>query len=299
MTTSSPAGPFVVINPNSGHCSPEDVRRAIESHFQVAAEIFELVEGVDLAAAVKDAVARGRRPIIAAGGDGTVSAVADILAGTGVPLGILPLGTANVLARDLNLPLDLQAGCALLAGVTAERSVDTMCINGRSYLTQVGVGLDSLMIRDTTTVDKRRFGRVAYLWTAVARWAGFKRRTFTIGIDGKTLTIKGVQVVVANSGILGEPPYRWGPDVALDDGRVDVCLVDVWNAADTVRLIWHVARGQHKQNSHLKYWKAAREVTIDARPSLPVQADGEVVGETPVRIEVNAGALRVLVAGPA
>jgi diacylglycerol kinase (ATP) len=214
-------------------------------------------------------------------------------------MGILPLGTANVLARYLNLPMDLPAACALLAGDTAERAVDAMRINGHSYLTQVGVGLDSLMIRDTETAQKRRFGRLAYLWTAVSRWAGFKRRTFTLGVDGQTSTIKGVQVVVANSGILGEPPYRWGPDVALDDGRVDVCSVDVWTAADTLALAWHVARGQHKRNRHLKYWKAAREVTIDAKPPLPVQADGEVVGETPVRIEVFAGAVRVLVAPPA
>jgi diacylglycerol kinase (ATP) len=299
MSSSSPAAPFVVLNPNSGQCSPEDVRRAVETHFEVEPEIFELVKGADLARGVRDAIARGLRPIIAAGGDGTVSAVADILAGTGVPLGILPLGTANVLARDLKLPLDLQDACALLAGPTAERAVDTMRIDGRSYLTQVGVGLDSLMIRDTETADKRRFGRIAYLWTAVSRWAGFKRRTFTIGVDGQTSTVKGVQVVVANSGILGEPPYRWGPDVALDDGRVDVCSVAVWTAADTLTLAWHVARGQHKRDRHLKYWKAAREVTIKAHPSLPVQADGEVVGETPVRIEVAAGALRVLVAPPA
>ena len=299
MTASTPAGPFVVLNPNSGQCSPEDVRRAIESHFRVEAEIFELVEGADLASAVRDAVARGRRPIVAAGGDGTVSAVANILAGTGVPLGILPLGTANVLARDLNLPLDLQAACALLVGPTSERPVDAMRIDGRNYLTQVGVGLDSLMIRDTATVDKRRFGRFAYLCTAVARWGGFKRRSFTIGVDGQTSTVKGVQVVVANSGMLGEPPYRWGPDVALDDGRVDVCSVAVWTVADTLTLAWHVICGQHKRDRHLKYWTAAREVTIDARPPLPVQADGEVVGETPVRIEVVAGALRLLVAVPA
>src|SRR5690606_31252171 len=121
-----------------------------------------------------EAIDAGAQLVIAAGGDGTVSAVADGLIGSDVPMGILPLGTANVLARELGLPLDPDATCAVLASSRETATLDVMRVGGRPFFTQVGVGLDSLMIRDTDTEAKQRLGRLAYLWTAAERLAGFQ-----------------------------------------------------------------------------------------------------------------------------
>ena len=147
-----------------------------------ACRVCEPAPGESLFEQVRDAVASGCDLVVAAGGDGTVSAVADALAGGQVPLGIVPLGTANVLAGELGIPFDLDLACALLAGDHAFAKIDAMELRGKHYVTQVGVGLDAEMIRDTPDEHKRRFGRVAYLWTAAARLLGARSRRFTLTV---------------------------------------------------------------------------------------------------------------------
>jgi diacylglycerol kinase (ATP) len=298
--------PFAVLNPRSGSCSVADVRRAIKAEMSPSGvEIHEVVEGDDVRAIVRSAVGRGCDPIIAAGGDGTVSTVADVLVGTEVHLVVFPLGTANVLARELGIPVELEGACRLgsshihremVAG--REHSVtqiDAMKIDGRHYLTQVGVGIDSLMIRDTGTEQKRRFGRLAYLSTAASRLLGFRPRRFWITIDDATLELKATQVVVANTGMMGHNAFRWGPDIRPDDGRLDVCIVKARTIVDYLGLLWHVLRGSHKRSPNVRYEVASRSVVIEAKHPLPVQADGEILGKTPVRIEVVPLALKVVV----
>ena len=227
--------------------------------------------------------------MIAAGGDGTVSAVADALAGSGTPMGILPMGTANVLARELEIPLDVDAAARLLVDDHDVVAIDAMRVGGRHYLTQVGVGLDALMIRDTPTEQKRRFGKLAYLWSAAKHLVGFQPRRFTLEIDGKTIKRSASQVVVANVGTLGQPPFRWGPDIRVDDGTLDVFVSKARTLLHYLRLAWHVVTRQHKADPNVRYYQARRSVAIATRRPVPVQADGEVIGETPVTRRGRAG----------
>ena len=291
---------FAVLNPRSGSCTVADVRLAIEDQMGSAdVEVHEVAEGDDVRALVRSAVDRGCDPIIAAGGDGTVSTVADVLVGTEARLIVFPLGTANVLARELGIPVELDGACRLGASHLLEgievRRIDVMKIEGRHYLTQVGVGIDSLMIRDTNTEHKRRFGRLAYMWTAMAQLVGFHPRRFTITVDDRAIVVKASQVLVANTGMMGQDPLRWGPDIRPDDGRLDVCIVRARSLAHYAGLLWHVFRASHKESPHVLYEVAARSVVIDAKHPLPVQADGEILGSTPVRIEVVPLALKVVV----
>jgi len=298
---------LVILNPQAGSCTADDVRQALGRHFPCeddACAVIETTGGEDLGGVARKAGADGRDLVIAAGGDGTVSAVAAGLVGSATPLGLIPLGTANVLARELGIPVDLEGACALLAGPHATRGIDAMRVGDRHFYTQVGVGVDALMIRDTKVEHKRRFGRAAYLWTALTRLVGFQPRRFTLTVDGREERIRASQVVVANVGTLGQPPFRWGPDIHLDDGRIEVCVVRARTAPDYLRLAWHVVRGQHEHDPGVRYLEARRSVSIQTRHPLPVQADGEVIGETPVEIAVVPGAVRVVVpaggaAGPA
>jgi YegS/Rv2252/BmrU family lipid kinase len=233
--------------------------------------------------------------VVAAGGDGTVSAVAEGLVGTETPLGIIPLGTANVLARELGIPVELEGAVRLLAGAHGVTSIDAMKVGEKHYFTQVGIGIDAMMIRDTRREDKRRFGRIAYIWTALTRLLGFQPRRFLITADDRQELHRASQVVIANSGILGQPPFRWGPDIEIDDGRLDVCIVRARTLLNYVTLGWHVVRGQHRQSTNVRYLRARRQIDIETRRPLPVQADGEIIGETPMRVEVVAAAVRVIV----
>jgi YegS/Rv2252/BmrU family lipid kinase len=293
---------FVVLNPNSGSFAGE-IREILCRHFgdeqSGNCRIHLLDAGQDVKLLVKEAIEGGARLVIAAGGDGTVAAVADGLIGSDVPLGILPLGTANVLARELGLPLEPDEACALLASSQETATLDVMRVGGRPFFTQVGVGLDSLMIRDTDTGSKQRLGRLAYLWTGAVRLAGFQPRRFLIRIDDHgDRQMRASQVLVANVGTLGQPPFQWGPGIRPDDGELTVCVLRARSVLAYLRLALSVARGAQKADPSTRYFKVKNRVRIGmtrASSPLPVQADGEIIGQTPVDIELLAGAVRVVV----
>ncbi len=291
---------FVVLNPKSGTCDPSEARRCLEKHLAVDSAVCRIHEpsrDESLKDRIREEIGQGADLVVAAGGDGTVSAVADVLAalGTHVPLGIIPLGTANVLAGELGIPTGLEDACALLAGPHALSKIDAMIVAGAHYVTQVGIGLDALMIRDTSTRDKKRFGRLAYLWTAATRLVGFQPRHFSIAVDGSLSRVRASQVIVANSGTLGTKPFRWGPDILPDDGVLNVCVIRSRTVFDLMVLGWHVVRGKHREARNVTYQTARKEITIATKRPLPVQADGEIVGETPVTVRLAAGAIRVVV----
>jgi diacylglycerol kinase (ATP) len=290
---------FVVLNPMAGSCTANDVREALDRHFAPLAEyeIYETtgLDDEDVVAVVRAAVGRGFTLFVAAGGDGTVSDVAEGLLGTNLPIGVIPVGTANVFARELGLPLDLEGACATMAGPHTTTSVDAMQVGEKLYVLQIGIGIDSLMIRDTEREAKRRFGRAAYIWTAFTRLIGFQPVRFTIVADGQRSRPRASQVLVANGGVLGIAPLRWGPHIRPDDGQVDVCVVSARTALDYAGLAWHTLIGQQRRDRNVRYYAARHSVAISADQPLPIQADGEIIGETPVHVRVIPQAVRVIV----
>lgn len=289
---------FVVLNPMAGSSVADDVRAALERSFgDTNVDIYETTgdEGENIGELVRAAADRGARLVVAAGGDGTVSDVAEGLIGSDVPLGIIPVGTANVFARELELPLTLDDACALMAGDHATSPVDAMKVGEKYFVLQIGIGIDSLMIRDTDRQAKRRFGRAAYIWTMLTRLFGYQPLRFTIVADGKRLRPRASQVLVANGGVLGVPPFRWGPHITPNDGRIDVCIVSARTLLDYVGLIWHTVLGQQRRDRNVRYLAATSSISISADQPLPVQADGEIVGDTPLQIQVVPHAVQVIV----
>jgi YegS/Rv2252/BmrU family lipid kinase len=233
--------------------------------------------------------------VVAAGGDGTVSAVAGGLVGTDVPLGILPLGTGNILARELNVPIDLDAACGLIAGAHGLTAVDALRARGRYFFTHVGVGVDALMIRDTSKEQKKRFGRMAYMWTAVKRLVGFEPRRFSIRLEGeRARRVHACEVLVANCRTLGQKPLSWGPHIRLDDGKADICIVKARTLLEYLKVTVAMLRGRHRESPIVSYLEVTSAVEISSSRALPVQADGEIIGETPITVEVVPGAVRIM-----
>jgi YegS/Rv2252/BmrU family lipid kinase len=288
---------FVVLNPVAGSCIATDVRQTLEQHFEGQCEIYETTgsESENVTEVTRAALARNFSMIIAIGGDGTVSDVAEALIDTDVPLGIIPAGTANVFARELELPLDLEGACTMLAGQHGTTSVDAMQVGEKYFVLQIGIGIDSLMIRDTARQAKRRFGRAAYLWTAFTRLIGYQPERFTIMVDGKRSRPRASQVLIANGGVLGIPPLRWGPHIRPDDGRIDVCIISARTAVDYIGLAWHTLMSQQRRDRNVRYLSAKQSILVSADHPLPVQADGEIIGETPLHVRVVPDALRVIV----
>lgn len=262
----------------------------------------------DLGPGELEAAARGcSGRVIAAGGDGTVGAVADALIRAGasasaggaapVPLGIVPLGTANVLARELGLPMDWEGAAEVAMESSGRRRIDAIRCGpgGRHLLTQAGMGVDAEMIRATRAEEKRRLGRWAYILRAISGMGRARSRRFRIAIDGGAAeTARATQVLIANCGTLGQRGFQWGPDIALDDGVMDVCAILARGWGDYLAVALDFALGRTRENPRVRYWKARSRVEVRTRRRVSAQADGESIGTTPLTFEMRAGCLEVV-----
>lgn len=292
---------FIVLNPVAGD-SDAQLDRPFQRHFAAAGwtcEIHATTEEERIADVVRAAADRTGDSVdlfVAAGGDGTVSGVAGGVAGTNVRMGIVPLGTANTLARELGIPLAMQPALDLLTSEHDVMEMDAMAVGQRFFVLNVSVGISGLMMRDTARADKRRFGRAAYVWTGLKKLFGYQPHTFALTIDDEDERfVRAAEIAVVNSGALGDPSLRWDPRVELDDGRIDVCVVRARSVLDYLALAVAVVLGRHEEEPGIRHHIAERRVAIDAGSDLPVQADGEFLGEPPVKVAVVAGAVRMVV----
>jgi len=290
---------FVVLNPVAGNSDPSLIRNAVERRLGGRGwtyKVYETTGRERIAEIVRAALKRGFEVVIAAGGDGTVSGVAGGLVHTGIPLGIIPAGTGNALARDLGIPLDLEEALNLLVGEHETRTIgiDAMQVGDRFFILNLGVGISALAVRGTGHTEKRRLGRIAYVWAGLLEFLGFQPQRFTIAVDDRSCRFRASEVMVLNSGGLGNPYVRWGPQVRPDDGQLDVYVVRARTAPDYLRLGWNMLLGQQKNDPSLQSLRAERSVTIRANRRLPVQGDGDLMGQTPVQVKVVPGAVRVI-----
>jgi YegS/Rv2252/BmrU family lipid kinase len=288
---------LIVLNPVAGQSQVETIRGLLEQTLAPHSRRFEIYETTgrdDLRHVVAAADLQPGDLVAAAGGDGTVSQVADALVGRDLVLGILPLGTANVLALELGVPGNLVEAVNLLNGDYELRALDAMRVGDRHFVLQIGVGLDSLMIRDTEREAKRRLGRLAYLMTLAHAFRRIRPGRMTILVDDRRLRPRTQQVVVANGGTLGTPPLRWGPNIAPDDGVLDVCIWNTWTPIHYLRWLWRLVRRRPRQPV-ISVVPARRQVVISADRPLPIQADGEIIGTTPVQIALVPRAVKTVV----
>lgn len=288
---------FAVLNPVAGHNAPGLTRQALIEHCAAwgwPVEIYETTPSEAPAQRVRAAVQRGATLCLAAGGDGTVSATAAGLLGTTVPLGILPLGTGNVLARELRLPLDLEGALRLLHSPHQVRQLDAMRAFDRIFLLNVSVGFSALAMADTHPAEKRRFGRLAYVWTGLRRILGAQPYRFILQIDGHTFRLRASEVAIPNASTIGLAQLNWGDHIKVDDGHVDVCIIRARRLGDFLRLAWRATRRQQRHDPAFRSIPARRAIAIQANVILPVQGDGEVIGQTPLQIEVMPAAVAVI-----
>ena len=288
---------FIVLNPAAGKNAEAPIGESIGRYFasfQIECEIYETLKEDKPGDIVR---ARLKNPIdmvVAAGGDGTVSAVIDGLAGSSVPLGIIPAGTANLIARELNVPLEMKDAIALIASEHKFRKIDAMRIGQRLYVLNISLGISASVISGTTPKNKSRFGRIAYLPTAILKIFTFRRRYLSVAVDGKALNYRAIEVEILNCGILGNVLYPMGPDIRIDDGHLDIWIMSLETLLDYPRYLLAMIIGRPPK--HLSHFiNAEKSVSIKSIVPLPVQADGDIIGTTPIEVEVLSGALTVLV----
>jgi diacylglycerol kinase family enzyme len=175
------------------------------------------------------------------------------------------------------------------------RRIDAMHVDGDFFVLNVSVGLTGIVMRDTRREDKRRFGRAAYVWTGLRKLLGYQPHRFVIAIDGESRAVRASEVVIANSGAAGDPSLRWGPEVRLDDGQLDVHIIRTRSAIDYLRLAGAVLLGRQRQDPTIRHFIARKKAAVTYAPSLPVQGDGEFIGWPPVEVEIVPQAIQVVV----
>ena len=247
----------------------------------------------------RQAVAEGCSIVIAAGGDGTVSEVANGLARSEVALGMFPIGTTNVWALQMGIPPLWplrQHSLFEAAKVLAEghiRRVDLGQINSRYFLLWAGIGLDAKITEEVEPEAKKRLGALAFVITSIMVAKEFAGTKVQVTIDGCEVNRRAILIVASNAqryaGIM-----RLATRARLDDGLLDVLIFKGHGFPATLRHLFSVLTSRHLRDPQIEYYQAQR-VKISAAKPLSVHADDEPFTTTPVEISVVPRALRVVV----
>jgi YegS/Rv2252/BmrU family lipid kinase len=289
---------FVVLNPVAGIVNPALLRRNIENRFyaqgwQTRFHITEKDE--NLAAIVRQEIETGADLIVAAGGDGTIAAVAAGMIHSPVPLGIIPTGTWNAIARNLMLPYNLTRAVNLMTGRHNLKRLDLMAIGNTIHAMNMGIGFSSLMVAHTGRGDKRKFGNLAYFSNAIKQVFGLQQRRYTIEADGKRYRGRAAEIFVANYGVIGLNIIESSLDIKPDDGKVDVLIMRARTVFDLPSLFWQMFIQRKKRSPKYRQLSAMGSLVIRTSPPSPVQADGELLGETPITVKVLPRCVKVIV----
>lgn len=279
----------VIINPAAGGDEPvlntlNDVFKEHDIHWDVAIT-HKRGDGQRLA---RQAVEAGVDLVAAYGGDGTQMDVAGGLAGTGTPMAILTGGTGNAKAAELGIPQDLKGAAELLCGDAYRvRQIDVGEIDGTAFLLRAGVGFEADVTARADRELKDRFGVFAYAIGIMESIARPETVDYRLTLDGEVVERTGFSLIIANGGGIGTLNLSLPYYVATDDGLLDVFVLDspLTMAASMTGLDEIVTALQHWQ---------VREVEVVATPAQRAQADGELLGETPVTATVLPRALHIV-----
>lgn len=239
----------------------------------------------------RKALAQGAEVIFVWGGDGTVQRCIDAVAGTEAALAILPAGTANLLASNLQVPADLAE--AVRAGLHGERRrLDTGSVNGEHFAVMAGAGFDARMIKDADRGMKGRFGRAAYLYAA-GRNLGAPRVRAVVEVDGRRWFKGRVSCVlvgnVANV-FSGIEVFRGAQP---DDGILEVGLVTADNPAEWARVLARVVQGRAKESPFIEVTRGMR-FRIRFGQHMPYELDGGArTTVKKLRIKVHPGSIKI------
>ena len=295
------AGPsfHVILNARAGSGHEGDDRRSLEEALAangIQATIHAVSAGQDIVAATRKALAAGAEVLVAAGGDGTVSAVASCVHGSKAAMGVLPMGTLNHFARDLGVPEKLEDAVAVLArGVRV--GVDLGEVNGRIFVNNASLGVYPDMVRDRIR-QQRRLGRGKW-WAMLWATLGTLRRSpflrLTLEIEGKEVVrCRSPFVFIGNNDYVMEG-FNIGARESLRDGRLSIYTTTRSSRLGMVGLALRALAGRLRQADDFAM-AAARHLRIDSpRRRLLVATDGEVTAmDTPLDFRLLRGALCVL-----
>jgi YegS/Rv2252/BmrU family lipid kinase len=285
-------GVAIIVNPHAGGGRADRLLPQVEAALRAQGTAFtvqrthSIEHGRELARAARDA-----GDVVAAfGGDGLVGAVAGELCGGAGTLAVLPGGRGNDFARKLGIGGDPVAACDVIAA-GRERTVDVARVDGKAYLGIASAGLDSV-VNEIALSSRLKLGSLIYAYGTVRALASWRPAHWQVVVDGEAHAFDGYSVAVANSGVFGGGMYLV-PDAQLDDGLLDVVLMDAMPKRRYLANLPRVFKGTHVDEPGLHFLRG-REVAFHADRPFRVYADGDPIAELPATVRVSPGALRVL-----
>jgi diacylglycerol kinase (ATP) len=230
--------------------------------------------------------------VIVGGGDGTLNAAVDALVDTQLPLGILPLGTANDLARTLGIPNSLAEACKIIAAAK-QQHIDLGCVNGKHFFNVASMGLSVKITQRLTKEVKRRWGVFAYLATALQ--VIWKSRPFRaeIRINGESFHVRTVQIAVGNGRYYGGG-MAVAHDATIDDQRLDLYSLEINHWWQIIPLLPAMRQGRHLKLQGVRTFQG-QEIEVYTSKARPINTDGEITTYTPAHFRVIPKVLAVFV----
>jgi YegS/Rv2252/BmrU family lipid kinase len=290
----------IIVNPNSGNIRSADGLRELRATAMWLTERGLPTELVPTEAAghaselARESAQAGMELVIAAGGDGTINDVVQGLARTTTALGVLPMGTVNVWARETGIPLALaDARELLLSGV--RRRVDLGRAGPRYFLLMAGIGMDAEVVRRVEENWLRRWGLKFLDYLLTAGMLGFTQPSARMWhrIDSKRRSTRALMVVIGNTR-LHAGTLVFAHKAVVDDGLLDVVIIGGGGVAHRVQVLGRALLRRGSSDPRVRY-ERGRRVRLESAPPLPVHVDGEFLGHLPMTFGVAPAALTVIV----
>jgi diacylglycerol kinase (ATP) len=279
---------FTVLNPVAGRSGDEDIHQLLDERLTdlgIDYEIYETTGEEDVSEICKQAREKGFDIIVAAGGDGTVSAVLNGVVLSEVPMGILPVGTGNGLARALKIPLNIQDALRTIISDHQVLNLDTMRVGERYFILNVSIGISSRAMKGTPADEKQSKGLLAYVQTILEDLEDIETSRFQLTLDGHDLQVDASEVLISNGKILKKPPFLFGTRETMSDGHLNINILKAKQTREYLQLAWNLLVDPEKSQSVLKDLTVREKVLIQVpgEPQ-PAQADGELIGESPLEV---------------
>ncbi|MFW7377222.1 MAG: diacylglycerol/lipid kinase family protein [Oligoflexus sp.] len=288
---------YVIANPVAGSCHLESLKECLHESAKAYDKSYELYEtkGHDnFQVIIEKALEKGAELFIVAGGDGTVSAVASAIVGTDKKLAIIPAGTANLLAKSLQIPQDIREACQLAFSSNKSVKIDSLGTANRSFFSHISMGAYSRIAERTPPKAKKLVGRLAYIWSGFIVFCQAHLWKFHLNIDNRRFALKASTIMIANVGELGASNLKWGTNIHPDDGVVNVCVIKAKTITDYLSIAKSFLLHQPKPTELAEYYLARKSIKITGPSHLPVRGDGEVIAKGSLEATIHHHALQVV-----
>jgi len=288
---------FIIINPVAGFTEAKALKKTCETQFHAAGwhtRFYLTKADENLTRVVNTEIASGVDLVVVCGGDGTVAAVAAGLSRSRVPMGIIPTGTWNAIAHHLRLPASPQRAIDLMTGKHSLRRLDLMNVGKTVHAMNLGVGFSAKMVTNADRAEKRSLGNLAYIKHLLKELLGLEMHHFIIEADGIIYKGRASEIFVANYGIVGLRFLEDRLNIDPDDGKLDILIIKTRTLLDLPNLFWQIFFKHGNRTPKYQKISGRKKISISTFPAAQVQADGEDMGQTPVKVSVIPRAVQVI-----